>query len=80
VIPLQIKLTKPKLEVLSLTFCAKKKVMNADKLAINWQNIAQVWLQLKFAFIIQPRVFSYRYCTHFYFIKEVFFRAEHGHK
>jgi len=28
--------------------------MNTDKLAINWQNIARVQLQLKFAFIIRP--------------------------
>jgi len=27
--------------------------MNTDKLAINWQNFAQVRLQLKFAFIIR---------------------------
>jgi len=28
--------------------------MNLDKLAINWQNIVRVRLQLKFAFIIRP--------------------------
>jgi len=28
--------------------------MNTDKLAINWQNFAQVQLQLRFAFIIRP--------------------------
>jgi len=38
VIPLQLKQTKLKLEVPSLTFSAKKKAMNTDKLAINWQN------------------------------------------
>jgi len=27
--------------------------MNTDRLAINWQNFAQVRLQLKFAFIIR---------------------------
>jgi len=30
--------------------------MNTDKLAINWQNFARVRLQLKFAFIIRPKV------------------------
>jgi len=34
---------------LSLTFSTKKKNTNTDKLVINWQNFAQVWLQLKFA-------------------------------
>jgi len=28
--------------------------MNTDKLAINWQNLARVQPQLKFAFIIRP--------------------------
>jgi len=28
--------------------------MNTDKLAINWQNFAQVQPRLKFAFIIRP--------------------------
>jgi len=49
----RVKLTKLKLEVLTLHFQHKKKNMNADKLAINGQNFAQVRLQLKFAFIIQ---------------------------
>jgi len=31
--------------------------MNTDKLAIIWQNFARVRLQLKFAFIIRPRMF-----------------------
>jgi len=56
VILLQRKLTKLKLEVLSLIFGAKKKYMNTDKLAINWQSFAQVRLQLKFTFIIRPIV------------------------
>jgi len=33
-----------------LTFKAKKKEMNTDKLVINWQNFARVRLQVKFAF------------------------------
>jgi len=33
----QLKLTILKLEVLNLTFSAKKKDMNTDKLAINWR-------------------------------------------
>jgi len=32
----------------------KKKDMNTDKLAINWQNFVRVRLQLKFDFIIRP--------------------------
>jgi len=32
----QLKLAKLKLEVLSLTFSAKRKDMNTDKLAISW--------------------------------------------
>jgi len=36
-----------------MNFSAKKKDTNTDKLAINWQNFAWVWLQLKFAFIIR---------------------------
>jgi len=40
VIVIQLKLTKLKLEILSLTFSAKKKDMNTDKLAINQQNFA----------------------------------------
>jgi len=39
---------------LSLTFSAKKKDANTDKLTINWQNFARVRLQLKFAFVIRP--------------------------
>jgi len=35
-----------------LTLTAKKKDMNIDKLAVNWQNFTRVRLQLKFAFII----------------------------
>jgi len=31
--------------------------MNTDKLALNWQNLAQVRLQPKFAFIIRPEDF-----------------------
>jgi len=30
--------------------------MNTDKLTMKWQNIARVRLQLKFAFIIRPKV------------------------
>jgi len=42
------------LKFLSLTFSAKKKDTNTNKLAINWQNFARVRLQLKCAFIIRP--------------------------
>jgi len=38
---------------LSLTYSAKKKDTNTDKLAINWQNFARVRLQLKFTFIMR---------------------------
>jgi len=31
--------------------------MRTDKLAINWQSIAWVQLQLKFAFMIRPLIF-----------------------
>jgi len=34
---------------LSLTFSAKKKDMNTDKLAVYWKNFAWVRLQLKLA-------------------------------
>jgi len=51
---LQLKLTKLKLEVLNSDFKRKKKDLNTDKLAINWQNFARVQLELKFAFIILP--------------------------
>jgi len=44
------------LRSLSLTFSTKKKYMNTDKLAINWQNFARVRLQLKFVFIIRSLV------------------------
>jgi len=44
---------KTKLEVLKFDF-QRKKDMNTDKLAINWQNFARVRLQLKFASIIRP--------------------------
>jgi len=37
-----------------MTFSAKNKDMNTNKLAIYWQNFARVRLQLKFAFIIRP--------------------------
>jgi len=60
VILLQLKLTRLKLDVLSLTFSTKKKDMNTDKLAINWQSLAWVRFQLKFAFITQSKNFSYR--------------------
>jgi len=56
VILLQPKLTKLKLENLKSDFYRKKKDMNMDKLTINWQNFAQVRLQLKFAFMIWPKV------------------------
>jgi len=36
------------MESLSLTFSPKKKDINANKLAIIWQNFARVRLQLKF--------------------------------
>jgi len=49
-----IKLTKLKLEALSLIVSTKRKEMNTDQLAINWQNFTRVWLQLEFAFILQP--------------------------
>jgi len=51
VILFQLKLTKLKLS-------GPKKDMNTDKLAINWQNIARVRLQLKFAFIIRVLSFT----------------------
>jgi len=35
----------------------KIKDMKSGKLAINWQNIARVRLQLRFAFIIRPCLF-----------------------
>jgi len=47
------KLAKPKLEVFKSDFQRKKKDINTDKFAINWQNFAQVRLQLKFAFMIR---------------------------
>jgi len=69
VILLQLKLTKLKLEVPSLTFSTKKD-MNTDKFTTNWQNFARVWLQLRFAFIIRPKYFTkdnfyYRYYTQY---------------
>jgi len=53
----QLKLSKLKLELLKPDFQSKKKDLNTDKLAINWQNFAPVRIQLKFAFIIRPLVF-----------------------
>jgi len=45
------------LRSLSLTFSTKRKDMNiTSKLAINWQNFARIRLQLKFAFIIRPKL------------------------
>jgi len=41
---------KAKLQVLKFEFCQIKLI--TDKLAINWQNFAQVELQLEFAFSI----------------------------
>jgi len=32
--------------------------MNTDILAINWQNFAQVRLQLKFAFVVRPKIYN----------------------
>jgi len=52
VILLQLKLIELKLKVLKSDFQRKKKVMNTDKFAINWQNFVRVRLQLKFTFII----------------------------
>jgi len=52
-IPLQLKLTKLKLDALSLTFSTKIKDMNIDKFTINWQNIAPIWLKLKITFVIR---------------------------
>jgi len=54
VILLQLSCQNSNLRSLSLTFSEKKKYMNTDKLAINWQSFAQVRLQLKFALIIRP--------------------------
>jgi len=54
VILLQIKSTKLKFEVFKSDFQRKKKDMNTDKLAINWQNFARVRLQLMFAIKIRP--------------------------
>jgi len=45
----QLKLTKLKLKFRKSDFSAKKKDMNTNKLAIMWENFAQVRLQLKFA-------------------------------
>jgi len=42
------------LRSLKLTFSTKKKDFNTNKFAINWQNLARVQLQLKFAFILPP--------------------------
>jgi len=53
VILLQLNLTKLKLEVLKSNFYRKKKDMNTNKLALNWQNVTQVQLQLKFVFIVR---------------------------
>jgi len=44
---------------MELAFSAKKKDTNTDKLAINWQNFAQVRLQFKFAFIIRTRLLQH---------------------
>jgi len=41
----------------------QKEDMNTHKLVINWQNFAQVWLQLKFTFIIRPKHFHKRRVT-----------------
>jgi len=38
-----------------LSFVSLSWSIITDKLAINWQNFARVRLQLKFAFIIDPR-------------------------
>jgi len=37
-----------------LRFVSLNWIRSTDKLAINWQNIAQVRLQFKFVFIIRP--------------------------
>jgi len=53
---LQLKLTNLSSRHTSPTFRAKKKDMNTDKLAINWQNFAQVRLRLKFVCIVRASV------------------------
>jgi len=54
---LQLKQTKLKLEVLKFDFQPKKeRYMNTGKLAIKWQNFAQIRLQLKFTFKLQASV------------------------
>jgi len=56
----QIKLTKLKIVVPSLTFSIKKKDKITDKLEFNWHNIARVRLQLiKFALKFGPEVLSF---------------------
>jgi len=44
----QLKLTKLKLKALKSDFSAKMKYMNADKIAINWQNFAESSAQVCF--------------------------------
>jgi len=45
---------KPNFWYLSLSFVRLNWSRTTDNLAINWQNFAQVELQLKFAFRIRP--------------------------
>jgi len=49
------------------------KDMNTDKLAINWQNLARVRLQLKFAFIIGLK--GILKCLNILFYKDNFIRT-----
>jgi len=53
-----LQLTKLKLEVLKSDFQHKKEMYKSDKLAINSQNFARVRLQLKFTFIMRPRLIA----------------------
>jgi len=46
---------KAKFPVLKFEFCQiPSGYRTSDKLAINWQNLSQIGLQLKFAFRIPP--------------------------
>jgi len=54
------------IEVLKSDFQHKKEIYDHDKLVINWQNLARVRLQLKFAFIRRSIIyFQYLRCLLF---------------
>jgi len=53
---------KARLQVIKFEFCQINWSGTTDKLASNWQNFAQVKLQLKFAFHIEVKFMCQKLC------------------